>query len=136
MHQCGRTPLGHHRGMTKRPFIASLVVTAVVAGCGGSSSGGERNKAGAAAPPRPQTLEIQATDAASPEAQHFAKQIEAHSGGTLTVTVLNDYPAGTPANEARLARDIRAGKVDFGGSPRGPGHQPASRPSMRCRRRS
>ena len=100
--------------MTKRPFIASLVVTAVVAGCGGSSSGGERNKAGAAAPPRPQTLEIQATDAASPEAQQFAKQIEAHSGGTLTVTVLNDYPAGTPANEARLARDIRAGKVDFG----------------------
>ena len=27
--------------------------------------------------------------------------------------VLNDYPAGTPANEAKLARDIRGGKVDF-----------------------
>jgi TRAP-type transport system periplasmic protein len=103
-----------HRGMTKRTLIASLVVTAVAAGCGGSSSGGERNKAGAAAPTRPQTLEIQATDAGSPEAQHFAKQIEAHSGGTLTVKVRNDYPARTPANEARLARDIRAGKVDFG----------------------
>jgi TRAP-type C4-dicarboxylate transport system substrate-binding protein len=102
-----------HRGMTRRSLIASLVVAAVVAGCGGSSST-ERNKAGAAAPTRPQTLEIQATDAGSPEAQHFAKQIEAHSGGTLTVKVLNDYPAGTPANEARLARDIRAGKVDFG----------------------
>ena len=34
--------------------------------------------------------------------------------GTLTVKILNDYPAETPANEARLARDIRAGKVDFG----------------------
>jgi len=90
------------------------VLAAAVAGCGGSSPGGEHNKAGAAAPTRPQTLEIQATDAASPEAQHFAKQIEAHSGGTLTVKILNDYPAVTPANEAKLARDIRAGKVDFG----------------------
>ena len=102
------------RGMTRRPLIASLVVAAVVAGCGGSSSSGERNKAGAPVATTPQTLEIQATDAGSPEAQHFAEQIEAHSSGTLTVKILNDYPAETPANEARLARDIRAGKVDFG----------------------
>ena len=99
--------------MTRRLLITSLVVGAALAGCGGSSDGGTQNKAGGS-PTRPQTIEIQATDAASPEAQYFAKQIEAHSGGTLTVKVLNDYPAGTPANEARLARDIRAGKVDFG----------------------
>lgn len=103
-----------HRGMTRRPLIASLVVTAAVAGCSGCSTGEDHNKAGAAAPTRPQTLEIQATDAASPEVQHFAKQIEAHSSGTLTVKILGDYPAGTPANEAELARDIRAGKIDFG----------------------
>jgi TRAP-type C4-dicarboxylate transport system substrate-binding protein len=103
-----------HRGMTRRPLISSLVLAAAVAGCGGSSSGGGHNKAGAATQARPQTVEIQATDASSPEAQHFAKQIEAHSNGTLTVKVRNDYPAGTPANEARLASDIRAGEVDFG----------------------
>ena len=103
-----------HRGMTRRPLIPSLVVTAAVAVCSGCSTGEDHNKAGAEAPTRPQTLEIQATDAASPEAQHFAKQIEAHSSGTLTVKILGDYPAGTPANEAELARDIRAGKVEFG----------------------
>jgi TRAP-type C4-dicarboxylate transport system substrate-binding protein len=100
--------------MTRRPLITSLVVGAVLAGCGGSSDGGAQNKAGGSTPTRPRTIEIQATDTASPEAQHFAKQIEAHSGGTLTVKVLGDYPSGTPANEARLARDIRAGKAAFG----------------------
>jgi TRAP-type C4-dicarboxylate transport system substrate-binding protein len=101
--------------MNSRPLIASLVVGTVLAGCvGGSSGDGTQNKAGASAPTRPQTIEIQATDAASPETQYFVKQIEAHSGGTLTVKVRQDYPAGTPANEARLARDLRAGKADFG----------------------
>jgi TRAP-type transport system periplasmic protein len=106
-------PRPDHRGMTRRPLITVLVIATAVAGCG-DSSGTTHNKAGASAPTRPQTLEIQASDAGSPEAQYFAKQIEAHSGGTLTVKILNDYPSGTPANEAKLAREIRAGKVDFG----------------------
>ena len=100
--------------MTRRPLITSLVVGAALAGCGGSSDGGTQNKAGGSAPTRPQTIAIQATDAASPEAQYYAKQIEAHSRGTLTVKVLQDYPSGTPANEAKLARAIRAGTADFG----------------------
>jgi TRAP-type C4-dicarboxylate transport system substrate-binding protein len=100
--------------MTRRLVITSLVVGATVAGCGGSSHGGTQNKAGGSPATRSQTIAIQATEPASPEAQYFAKQIEAHSGGTLTVKVLGDYPADKPANEVRLARDIRAGKADFG----------------------
>ncbi len=57
---------------------------------------------------------VQATDAGSPEAQHFAKQIEKRSGGTLTVKLRADYPSRDPANEAELARDLRAGEADFG----------------------
>jgi TRAP-type transport system periplasmic protein len=100
--------------MNGRPLIASLAVGAILSGCLGSSGGDSQNKAGASAPTRPRTILIQATDAASPETQYFVKQIESHSGGTLTVKVLQDYPAGRPANEARLARDLRAGKADFG----------------------
>ena len=99
--------------MPRRPFITSLAAVVVIAGCGGAG-GSTPNKAGSGPPSRPQTIEIQATDPISPEATYFAKQIEAHSGGTLTVQVLGDYPARAPANEARLARDLRAGKVDFG----------------------
>lgn len=100
--------------MTRRLVTTSLVVGATIVGCGGASDGGPQNKAGGAPSTRPQTIELQATDAGSPEAQYFAKQIEAHSGGTLTVKVLEEYSSRTPANEARLARDLRAGKADFG----------------------
>src|SRR5215212_8566677 len=99
--------------MPRRPFITSLAAAVVIAGCGGSG-GSTPNKAGSGPPSRPQTIEIQATDPISPEATYFAKQIEAHSGGTLTVQILGDYPSREPANEARLARDLRAGKADFG----------------------
>jgi TRAP-type C4-dicarboxylate transport system substrate-binding protein len=100
--------------MTRRLLITSLVVGAALTACGGSSGGGTQNKAGASPPTRPQTIEVQATDTASPEAQYFARQIEAHSGGTLAVKVLGDYSSVTPTNETRLARDVRAGKADFG----------------------
>ena len=99
--------------MSRRPFITSLAAAAVIAGCGGSG-GSTPNKAGSGPPSRPQTIEIQATDPVSPEATYFAKQIEAHSGGTLTVQILSDYPSRESANEARLARALRAGKADFG----------------------
>ena len=95
------------------PFITSLAAAVVIAGCG-SSGGATPNKAGSGPPSRPQTIELQATDPVSPEATYFAEQIEAHSGGTLTVQILSDYPSREPANEARLARDLRAGKADFG----------------------
>jgi TRAP-type C4-dicarboxylate transport system substrate-binding protein len=99
--------------MSRRPFITSLATVVVIAGCGGSG-GATPNKAGSGPPSRPRTIEIQATDPISPEATYFAKQIEAHAGGTLTVQILSDYPSREPANEARLARDLRAGKTDFG----------------------
>jgi TRAP-type C4-dicarboxylate transport system substrate-binding protein len=99
--------------MPRRPFITSLAAAAVLAGCGGSGDSAP-NKAGSGPPSRPQTIAIQATDPNSPEATYFAKQIEAHSGGTLTVQILGDYASRIPANEARLARDLRAGTADFG----------------------
>jgi TRAP-type C4-dicarboxylate transport system substrate-binding protein len=102
------------RGMTRRTLIMPLVVAASLAGCGGSSDDGTRNKAGAPAPSKAQSLDVQATDAGSPEAQYFARQIEQRSAGTLTVKLHEDYPATEPANEARLARDLLAGKADFG----------------------
>jgi TRAP-type C4-dicarboxylate transport system substrate-binding protein len=101
------------RGMTMRTLITPLVVVTLV-GCGGSSDGGRSNKAGAPARSSPRTIDVQATDAASPEAQYLARQIEKRSDGTLSVTLHEDYSATEPANEARLARDIRAGKADFG----------------------
>src|SRR3954452_4849138 len=99
--------------MSRRPFITSLAAAAAIAGCG-ASGGSAPNKAGGGPPSRPQAIEIQATDPISSEATYFAKQIEAHSGGTLTVRILGDSPSREPANEARLARDLRAGKAAFG----------------------
>src|SRR4051812_48998356 len=99
--------------MPRRRFITSLAAAVVIAGCGGAG-GSTPDKAGSGSPSRPQTIELQAPDPISPETTYFAKQIEAPSGGTLTVQVLGDYPSRAPANEARLARDLRAGKADFG----------------------
>ena len=99
--------------MSRRLFITSLAAAAVIAGCGGSG-GSTPNKAGSGPPSRSQTIEIQATDPVSPEATYFAKQIEAHSDGTLSARILSDYPSREPANEARLARALRAGKAGFG----------------------
>jgi TRAP-type C4-dicarboxylate transport system substrate-binding protein len=99
--------------MTTRALITSLAVAAGLAGCGGSSDSSNRNKAGAVSA-RPQTLMVQATDTGSPEAQQFAQQVEKRSGGSLTVKLRANYPSNTPANEAELARDLRAGSADFG----------------------
>jgi TRAP-type C4-dicarboxylate transport system substrate-binding protein len=101
------------RAMTRRALITALALAAGLAGCGGASPGGHRNKAGAA-PERPQTLEIEATDAGSPEAREFAERIEKRSGGSLTVKLLTDYSSNSPGNEAELASDLRAGHADFG----------------------
>lgn len=99
--------------MSRTALIASLVAVVACSGCG-SSGDRASNKAGASAATPSRVLDLQASDPASPEAQYFARRVAARSGGALTVRVRGDYPAGTPANEARLARDLRAGRVGFG----------------------
>jgi TRAP-type C4-dicarboxylate transport system substrate-binding protein len=98
--------------MNRRLPVAMLLIAIVAAGCGGS--GASRNKAGAAAAQRTTVLRLESTDGGSPEALVLAQRIKARSGGTLTVEVRQSYPASLPANEARLARALRAGKADFG----------------------
>jgi TRAP-type C4-dicarboxylate transport system substrate-binding protein len=102
-----------HRVMSRATLLAVLLTAAVVSGCA-SPSGGSRNKVGAKAPPGSQVLHLESTDGGSPEALHFAERVKEHSRGTVTVDIRQSYPASLPANEARLARDLRAGKVDFG----------------------
>src|SRR3954452_10519278 len=99
--------------MSRRPFITSLAAAVVIAGCGGSG-GSTPNKAGSAPSSRPQTIEIQATDPISPEATYFAKQTEAPSGAARTVQTVGVSLPREPPREAGLARDLRAGKADFG----------------------
>lgn len=100
--------------MTRTALIVPLVALLLVgAGCGGSS-GGARNKSGAPVASAPRLLDLEATDAGSPEARYFASRVRVHSGGSLTVRLRQDYSAGMPANEVRLARALRAGRADFG----------------------
>jgi TRAP-type C4-dicarboxylate transport system substrate-binding protein len=90
-----------------------FLIGVVAAGCG-SSDGTSRNKAGAEAAATQRVLRVESTNAGSPEALHFAERIEARSGGALKADIHQRYPADLPANEARLARAVRAGEADFG----------------------
>ena len=99
--------------MTRPILIASLLMAVAAAGCG-SSDGTARNKAGAESALKQQVLRLESTDAGSPEALHFAKRIQARSGGALRVEIVQSYPGSLPANEAGLARALRAGDAEFG----------------------
>jgi len=101
------------RTMTRLTLTATILIALAAAGCG-SSDGTSRNKAGAKAATTQQVLRLESTDAGSPEALHFAKRIEARSGGRLRVEIVQSYSGSLPANEARLARALRAGGADFG----------------------
>ncbi len=48
---------------------------------------------------------------------YFAKRVAARSRGLLKIEIVQRYPNAVPANEARLARNIRSGKVAFGFMP-------------------
>lgn len=101
--------------MTRLTLAAALLVTALAGGCAGSD-GPSRNKSGAESAKQTlvrNVLKLESTDGGSPEALHFARRIEARSGGTLRVEIAQTYPASLPANETRLARAIRAGRADF-----------------------
>jgi TRAP-type C4-dicarboxylate transport system substrate-binding protein len=108
-----RTHTADDRLMTRPILIASLLMAVAAAGCG-SSDGTARNKAGAESAAKQQILRLESTDAGSPEALHFAKRIQARSGGALRVEIVQSYPGSVPANEAGLARALRAGGADFG----------------------
>jgi len=99
--------------MTRPILIAPLLMAVAAAGCG-SSDGTARNKAGAESALKQQVLRLESTDAGSPEALHFAKRVEARSGGALRVEIVQSYPGSLPANEAGLARALRTGDADFG----------------------
>jgi TRAP-type C4-dicarboxylate transport system substrate-binding protein len=99
--------------MTRPTLTATILIALAAAGCG-NSDGTARNKAGAEAARTQQVLRLESTDAGSPEALHLAQRIKARSGGALSVEIRQSYPASLPANEARLARAVRAGKADFG----------------------
>jgi TRAP-type C4-dicarboxylate transport system substrate-binding protein len=106
-----RRPQDH---TVNRPIlITALVIAILVEGCG-TTGGSRNNKAGAQSRETAQVLRIESTDAGSPEALYFAGRVTARSGGSLTVDIGQGYPSTTPANEPRLARDLRAGRVDFG----------------------
>lgn len=100
------------RLIARPSFMATLLAATIAAGCGGS--GGAPNKAGVAPPKEHLLLRLQATDPGTPEVQYFAKRIEARSNGSVRVELHNDYPSRLAANESRLARDLRARRVDFG----------------------
>jgi TRAP-type C4-dicarboxylate transport system substrate-binding protein len=99
--------------MTRLNLIATLLLATAAAGCG-DSGGAAHNKSGADVATKRHVLHLEATDAGSPDVRYFAKRIQTRSGGSLRVDVRDDYPSILPANEARLARDVRAGRVDFG----------------------
>lgn len=98
--------------MTRSALIAALGLAIALTGCGGSAT--TSNKAGAPAKAGATFLLMELPDAESPEAHHFAERVEARSRGAVRVEFLNSYPGGFPSsNDARLARAVRAGKVDF-----------------------
>src|SRR5918912_3498092 len=101
------------RPMNTRAPIAMLLVVLGAAGCGGAR-GAPHNKAGAPAAAKQTVLRLESTDAGSPEALHLAQRIKVRSGGALRVEIRQSYPASLPANEARLARAMRAGRAELG----------------------
>ena len=91
----------------------ALILTAVAAaGC--SSDGEPRNKAGAESAARQRVLLVESANGGSAEAWQFARRVEASSGGALKVDIRQTFSATEPGDEARLARAVRAGEVDFG----------------------
>jgi C4-dicarboxylate-binding protein DctP len=103
------------RAMPRSAVIATLAfaaVAAVAAGCGASDA--TVNKAGAPVTGHPRTLVFESPGADTEEAVHFAQRVAARSRGTLRAEIVQGYPNAVPANEARLARDLRSGKVGFG----------------------
>jgi TRAP-type C4-dicarboxylate transport system substrate-binding protein len=99
--------------MTRSTLIALLLVATVAASCG-SPGATPRNKAGAEQSPGQHAVRLESTDGGSPEALYFAARVKERSHGAVTVDIRQSYPAPVPANEARLARALRAGTVDFG----------------------
>lgn len=99
--------------MTRPTVVTTRLIGALAAGCGGSD-GTSRTKGGSKATVKPQVLRVESTNAGSPEARQFAVRIDARSGGALRAEIRQNHPASVPANEARLARAVRAGEADFG----------------------
>jgi TRAP-type transport system periplasmic protein len=100
--------------MTRSALIPTLalclLLTSVVAGCGGSHD--SANKAGAAVS-KSRTITIQAPDPGDPETVYLAKRITERSGATLHVRIGDQYDSRLVSNEFRLGRDVRAGRVGF-----------------------
>ncbi|MDA0160758.1 TRAP transporter substrate-binding protein [Solirubrobacter ginsenosidimutans] len=94
--------------MTRAPLLAMLVA----AGCGGTA-GQPPNKSGAKAAIQPTAIQLESPNGETPYAEHFAKRVGELSGGTLTVYISQRYPSGEAGNEARVARMVRAGELDF-----------------------
>jgi TRAP-type C4-dicarboxylate transport system substrate-binding protein len=75
------------------------------------------SKAGSTDQPT-QTIVLQMPDGSDPDGMYFAQDVAKLSHGTLTVTIdSKTYASQSPANEARLTRDIRAGRVSFSYQP-------------------
>jgi C4-dicarboxylate-binding protein DctP len=98
--------------MTRSTLITALAFAAAVAGCADSDT--TNNKAGAEVKAQPRTLFVESPSAGTDEVTHFAERVAARSAGALRVEILQSYPNAVPANEARLARALRSGKVAFG----------------------
>jgi TRAP-type C4-dicarboxylate transport system substrate-binding protein len=65
-----------------------------------------------------QAIVLQMPDGSDPDGLYLAQDIAKLSHGALKVTIdSKTYPSQTPANEARLTADIRAGRVSFAYQP-------------------
>jgi TRAP-type C4-dicarboxylate transport system substrate-binding protein len=91
------------------PAVATAVAVALLAG--GCSGGSSPTKAGVGVS-HELTLRMQSPDSVDPDAEYFVKQVEARTHGRVRIVIDGDtYTSSFPANEVRLVRDLRRGKV-------------------------
>jgi TRAP-type C4-dicarboxylate transport system substrate-binding protein len=112
----GRQPVDMSRNSATIRLTAAVVAVAALGGLT-SCSGEPITKAGTAGQGE-HTIVLQMPDGSDPDGLYLAQDVAKLSHGALKVTIdSKTYNSQSPANEARLTADIRAGRVGFAYQP-------------------
>jgi TRAP-type C4-dicarboxylate transport system substrate-binding protein len=104
--------------MNRNSATICLTAAAVAALAGLTACSGKPISKAGSTDQNPQSIVLQMPDGSDPDGLYLARDIAKLSHGALKVTIdSKTYNSVSPANEARLTADIRAGRVSFAYQP-------------------